>query len=206
MAKINVGDWGSDDLDDRDDLFVREERFTSKKGNRGNSKPHKKEEDTTDKKDKKFALPVAGDIVMCFFPERDNPFSPGPKPRPCIVLAETFDEDGNAILHLVAGTSKKLDRVYPHEFVVRATDDIFHEKNNGLRVDTKFDIGHLIQVPYDGKWLLAHTPTKSINPVIGKLNMDERLAICDILDRVKEQLIVHNNSGLAPRNKHHIKP
>lgn len=131
-----------------------------------------------------FSIPVAGDIVLAYFPERQTPYEPGPKARPSLVLAVT-------------------DRLRAHEFIIKGSDMPYDGTTSGLKVDTKFDMARLVQIPYNEKWLLGRMPTNqilhSISPIVGKINMEERQQICLILDKVKSQLIVQDN--VTPKYK-----
>ena len=96
-----------------------------------------------------FPLPRAGDIVWCRFPHRG--FSvPGPKPRPALVI-DIGELGGEAAVEVVYGTSQKLDRAYPGEFVVRREDgDQFSA--SGLDRPTKFDMARPVYLPYTEEW------------------------------------------------------
>jgi hypothetical protein len=209
MAKIQIDDnWDNDDFD-ADKYGGKEERFTSRNNKKQESKASapKKEQPTFANT---FATPVAGDIVLAYFPERQNPYEPGPKARPSLVLAVTEDDNGNAILHMVAGTSKKLDFLRPHEFIIKGSDMPFDETTSGLKVNTKFDMARLVQVPYNDKWLLGRMSSSitvnAISPILGKINMEERKNICLILDKVKSQLIVQDNATPKIKSKKCLKP
>lgn len=204
MAKIDTRHYDEDDFDS-DEFNQKQERIPKKAAykEKKESSPKKEVQKLESNPFKNHPTPVAGDIVLCYYPEREDPTKPGPKARPCIVLAETVGEDGKPVLHLVAGTSKKLDRLFPHEFIVKASDMPFDDSTSGLRVDTKFDMSRLIQVPYTEKWLMARVSQNSVmTPVLGRINTQERKAVCDILDRVKSQLKVHDNAN--PKKKRNL--
>lgn len=199
MSKIDIRQYDDNDFDD-DSFNTRQEKILKRPAHKEKQHVSKKPVAKKVNPFNDFPVPVSGDIVLCYYPEREDPSQPGPKARPCIVLAETKDENGEPILHLVAGTSKKLDRLFPHEIIVKSSDMPFDDSTSGLRVDTKFDISRLIQVPYSEKWLMGRVSQNSLlTPVIGKLNNGERKAICNVLDRVKAQLTVHDNT--SPKNK-----
>ena len=113
----------------------------------------------------------AGDIVQCRFPE-DRLGAPGPKDRPAVVLeVETDPEDESAIIVRVAyGTSQDVERRYPGEFTVRATD-----AQAGLDRDTKFDLGNTMRLPFDSEWFTP-SPNRRFgeHPKRGALNLDDQ--------------------------------
>lgn len=201
MAKILVDNWDNDDFDN-DQYGDTQERFNTRNNKKNESRsPVQKKETATFSNT--FSIPVAGDIVLAYFPERQTPYEPGPKARPSLVLAVTEDDNGAPILHMIAGTSKKLDRLRAHEFIIKGSDMPYDGTTSGLKVDTKFDMARLVQIPYNEKWLLGRMPTNqilhSISPIVGKINMEERQQICLILDKVKSQLIVQDN--VTPKYK-----
>lgn len=206
MSKININSFDEDDFYS-DDLNQHQEKILKRPSHKNTQHTSKKPTPKKQNPFNDFPIPTSGDIVLCYYPEREDPTQPGPKARPCIVLAETKDENGDSILHLVAGTSKKLDRLFPHEIIVKSSDMPFDDATSGLRVDTKFDISRLVQVPYSEKWLMGRvSKNELITPVIGKLNNSERMAICNILDRVKSQLVVHDNATPKNKRKHTSSP
>ena len=96
-----------------------------------------------------FPLPRAGDIVWCRFPDR-RLSSPGPKPRPALVVDIGRLHDAPAI-EVVYGTSRKLDRLYPGEFSIGDEDgDAFAA--SGLSYPTKFDTIRSVFLPYNDEW------------------------------------------------------
>jgi hypothetical protein len=96
-----------------------------------------------------FALPQAGDIVWCRFPQREFP-GPGPKPRPALVVDVGRLRDQPAV-EVIYGTSQKLDHLYPGEFAITFEDgDAFAV--SGLSYPTKFDTARRIFLPYSDAW------------------------------------------------------
>ena len=114
--------------------------------------------------------PKAGDIVQCRFPE-DILGQPGPKDRPALVIAVEADpEDGSAsIVRVAYGTSQDVERRYPGEMTVRATDP-----KAGLDRDTKFDLGNTVRLPFDTEWF-APSPSRRFgdHPKRGALNLKD---------------------------------
>ena len=115
-----------------------------------------------------FPKPSIGDIVQCRFPERIS--EPGPKARPAIVTGvEVYDleEGGEEIFVTVAyGTSKDVDKCFPGELKIAASDP-----DAGLAVDTKFDLGNLVTLPFDEEWFETAPGTEQGNPKRGSLNL-----------------------------------
>ena len=63
-----------------------------------------------------WPLPAPGDIVWCRFPELPTR-SPGPKPRPALVL-EVIERDDGAEILVVYGTSQRVSRMSAGEFAI----------------------------------------------------------------------------------------
>lgn len=116
--------------------------------------------------------PKAGDIVECRFPE-SKLGTPGPKDRPALVVeVEDSENESASIVRVAYGTSQAVDRRYPGEFTVRATDP-----KAGLDRDTKFDVGNTVRLPFDADWF-ASSPNRRFgdHPKRGTLNLkDENL-------------------------------
>jgi mRNA-degrading endonuclease toxin of MazEF toxin-antitoxin module len=114
--------------------------------------------------------PKAGDIVQCRFPE-DKLGHPGPKDRPALVIAVEADpEDGSAsIVRVAYGTSRDVERRYPGEMTVLATDPMA-----GLDRDTKFDLGNTVRLPFDTEWF-APSPSRRFgdHPKRGALDLKD---------------------------------
>ncbi|WP_143481857.1 MULTISPECIES: type II toxin-antitoxin system PemK/MazF family toxin [Pseudomonas] len=110
-------------------------------------------------------LPAPGDIVYCWFPEM--PGVPGPKPRPAIVVAVA---PSTHVVKVCFGTSKKIDKLYPGEFVISKGDAGF--PLSGLSYTTKFDMTRSEKLTFDDDWfkvapgLTPETPA----PKIGTLH------------------------------------
>lgn len=87
-----------------------------------------------------------GDLVWCWFPQWPAT-SPGPKPRPALVLEVHTMADG-VVVHAVPGTSQRVDRLRAGEFaVVKATHPVAFALA-GLAFDTKFDFKVVLQLPW----------------------------------------------------------
>lgn len=91
--------------------------------------------------------PEPGDIVWCRFPQRPRDV-PGPKPRPALILTVTAREDGVVVL-VAYGTSQKLGRLTAGEFAIRKFDHPAAYALAGLSFDTKFDLKHTLEMPWN---------------------------------------------------------
>jgi len=60
------------------------------------------------------------------------------------------------------GTSQKTGNLYPGEFVLDPNDKGFAD--SGLEVRTKFDVGNLVQLPFDDKWFAPSPLLKTGTP------------------------------------------
>ena len=96
-----------------------------------------------------FPLPQAGDIVWCRFPQRGLP-TPGPKPRPALVVDIGRLRDEPAV-EVIYGTSRKLDQLYPSEFSISPEDGEAFAAS-GLSYPTKFDTARAVFLPYNDEW------------------------------------------------------
>lgn len=90
-------------------------------------------------------LPAAGDILWCRFPEIVG--KPGPKPRPALVVAVAPQHHQIKVAY---GTSKKLTRLLPGEFLLDPAMPGFDA--SGLSVATKFDLANLVALPFNSDW------------------------------------------------------
>lgn len=96
-----------------------------------------------------FVLPEPGDIVWCRFPLQGFT-NPGPKPRPALVIDAGRLRESPAV-EVIFGTSKKVDRIFPGEFVIAPADgDAF--TLSGLAYATKFNTARTVFLPYDDSW------------------------------------------------------
>jgi mRNA-degrading endonuclease toxin of MazEF toxin-antitoxin module len=116
---------------------------------------------------KYFSTPSTGDIVWCLFPEELG--TPGPKPRPALIIAMGSDSKNKTVVTVVYGTTKKLDRLYPSEFKIEKNDGASFSLS-GLAADTKFDFNHQVKLPYCSTWFGSAPRQLSVNqPKIGVL-------------------------------------
>jgi hypothetical protein len=96
-----------------------------------------------------FPLPVPGEIVYCRFPEAVG--APGPKPRPCLVIAIIQFGDGTPGVRVVYGTSQKTNEIHAGEFVISRNDGEAYE-SAGLSYTTKFNFRRSADLPYSDEW------------------------------------------------------
>lgn len=94
-------------------------------------------------------LPTVGDIVWCRFPQHESLGSPGPKPRPALIVAVS---PSTHEVEVAYGTSQKtaLSQIYPTEFLIDP-----HAQGggaSGLSLPTKFDMTHTVKLPFDSTW------------------------------------------------------
>jgi len=93
-----------------------------------------------------WKAPSPGDLVWCHFP--DSPaVTPGPKPRPALVVAIVTHEDG-VVVHVVHGTSQRVDRLKAGEFAILKANNPSAFALVGLAFDTKFDFKVVLELPW----------------------------------------------------------
>jgi hypothetical protein len=96
-----------------------------------------------------WAEPTAGEIIWCHFPDS---ISPRPKPRPALILA-VFDDDAPKFAVRVAyGTSQRTTTLRRGEFSVLRVRNPVAYAAAGLSYDTKFDLKHILDLPYTTEW------------------------------------------------------
>jgi hypothetical protein len=116
-----------------------------------------------------WSLPAPGDIVWCRFPELPNR-SPGPRPRPALVLEVIDREDGSEVA-IVYGTSRRVDTLSTGEFAITRLGQAAAYKAAGPSHDTKFDFKQTVRLPWNDKFFAVppgapHGQT----PVLGTLH------------------------------------
>ena len=84
-----------------------------------------------------FPRPKPGDIVWCKFAQHSS-LKPGPKSRPALVL-KVGDQAAATWVQVAYGTSQKVDRLFPGEFVITPSDGDAYVIS-GLTYATKFDL------------------------------------------------------------------
>ena len=117
---------------------------------------------------KAFAPPAPGDIVWCRFPRVEG-ISPGPKPRPALILA-VQDDVVPARVRVAYGTSRGADEVKPGEFRIGPEDGVAFSAS-GLALPTKFSMLKTVVLDYTDHWFApapARPPRQS--PRLGVLH------------------------------------
>ena len=113
--------------------------------------------------------PEPGDIVWCRFPERPRD-KPGPKPRPGLVVTVTEFNDG-IVVSVAYGTSKGLARLSSGEFAIRRDVNRAAYELAGLSYDTKFDLAHVVELPWDETFFAIPPDTRlGQSPKLGTLH------------------------------------
>lgn len=119
-----------------------------------------------------FPLPMAADIVLCRFPEDLVRPSPGPKPRPAILL-QVFpplpNKPGVYRVKVCYATSNRT-KLYPSEIEITAADHPVEYRSAGLSSDTKFDLAKIILLDYTHEWFAVpfapmHGPVPKLGTV-----------------------------------------
>jgi hypothetical protein len=85
--------------------------------------------------------------VWCRFPERPRD-KPGPKARPGLVVTVT-EYVGGILVGVAYGTSQGLTRLSSGEFTIRREVNRAAYELAGLSYDTKFDLRHVVELPWD---------------------------------------------------------
>jgi hypothetical protein len=115
-----------------------------------------------------YAMPAAGDIVYCRFPQ-EIVGKPGPKPRPALVL-KVGECDGGCEVLVAYGTSQKVRELVSGEFAIFAEDSPAFDKS-GLSYPTKFSLRKTVTVPYNSLWFCPPpSPPGSQSPKLGELH------------------------------------
>ena len=120
---------------------------------------------------KYYPSPKAGDIMQCRFPQ-DRIRQPGPKERPALVIDveeyELPDGSSETFVTVAYGASEDVDNCHPGEVKIECSDP-----HAGLGLDTKFDIGNRVKLPFDDAWF-APSPNRrfGVHPKRGKLDLE----------------------------------
>ena len=105
-------------------------------------------------------LPQPGDIVLCCFPAPIG----AEKDRPALVLAVNTAAKAVKVAY---GTSQKLNRIYPTEFLIDDAEADF--STSGLRRSTKFDLSVTAVLEYSDEWFVPPANTVSRSPKLGQI-------------------------------------
>lgn len=120
--------------------------------------------------------PDPGDIAWCRIPRRPRDV-PGPKPRPALVVGVRQHEDGIAV-KVAYGTSQKLDRLLGGEFAIRKAENTTAYEMAGLSYDTKFDLGHIVELPWNESFFgVPPDPRHGQTPKLGSLHIGMKKAL-----------------------------
>ena len=113
-------------------------------------------------------LPDPGDIVYCRFPEKLG--TPGPKPRPALVLGVGLSGDDAHAVRVAYGTSQRVNALRSGEFAI-TPDDGAAFALSGLSYPTKFDFRNTQILPYTDEWFaVPPSPTHGQIPKLGTLH------------------------------------
>ena len=121
-------------------------------------------------------LPAPGDIVLCCFP----PPIGADKNRPALVLAVNTVARAVKVAY---GTSQKLNRIYPQEFLIDDSEPDFAK--SGLRRSTKFDLLESVVLEYSDEWFVIPANTVSQSPKLGQLPVSSYPGFIQARDFVK---------------------
>lgn len=118
-----------------------------------------------------WPTPDPGDFLWSHFPQDQNK-SPGPKPRPVLVVSVVEREDGIAIA-VVPGTSQKVTSLREGEVAITKLGAPSAYKLAGLSFDTKFDFKIILELPWSDEFF--KTPPAmpyGNNPKVGTLHAE----------------------------------
>lgn len=93
--------------------------------------------------------PSAGDIVWCRFPQVVG--TPGPKPRPALVLVVYDDDAPQFTVKVAYGTSQRTDALHSGEFLIAPANASAYAAA-GLSYPTQFDCKQLLDLPFNSEW------------------------------------------------------
>ena len=117
----------------------------------------------------RWPAPSPGDIVWCRFPELPS-LSPGPKPRPGLVIEVVQRVDGLEIV-VAYGTSRRTDRLTAGEFAITRLGHAAAYKTAGLSHDTKFDFKQTVRLPWnDAFFAVPPGAPHGQRPLLGTLH------------------------------------
>lgn len=123
-----------------------------------------------------FPRPQKGDIVWCYFPNRESVNIPTAKSRPSLIISvsdELGDEDVWVKVSYGTGqrTSSKGGTVEEYEFEIDGDTD----NQTNLKEETKFDLLRLATLKYTSVWFEVKNGCKT--PKLGSLNNQSRQKI-----------------------------
>jgi len=108
--------------------------------------------------------PAPFDIVWSLFPTVEEPQLPGPKPRPALVRQAFQDQDGNAWVKVVYGTSRDPYRASITDFSILTIPEM---NVCGLKCATRFRLDREVTLPWAREFFgcLPGKPT----PILGHM-------------------------------------
>lgn len=123
-------------------------------------------------------LPQPGDIVLCCFPK---PIGAG-KHRPALVISVNTTAQAVRVAY---GTSQKLNRIYPSEFLIDDSSSDFSV--SGLRKSTKFDLAETVTLEYSDEWFMVPLNTVNPSPRLGVMPVSSYPSFIKARDVVKKK-------------------
>lgn len=113
-------------------------------------------------------FPAPGDIVYCRFPEELG--TPGPKPRPALVVGTGFSRSEKDSVRVAYGTSQRVTELHSGEFAIYPNDGAAFQLS-GLSYPTKFDLRRTAVLPYTEEWFCVPPAARhGYTPKLGTLH------------------------------------
>lgn len=98
-----------------------------------------------------WPAPAAGEIVWCRFPHNLLGRTPGPKPRPALIVKVSGEEDAPFTVLVAYGTSQKTTALHSGEFLID-NSDVAAYLLSGLSYPSKFNFRQCVELPYNDVW------------------------------------------------------
>lgn len=98
-----------------------------------------------------WPAPEAGEIVWCHFPHDLKVNTPGPKPRPTLVVRVADDNAPQFKVLVAYGTKQKTTELHSGEFLIDHNDSAAFLLS-GLSYPTKFNFRQCVELPYNDVW------------------------------------------------------
>lgn len=108
--------------------------------------------------------PAPYDLVWCHFPTIEEPALPAEKPRPALVRQAFQDQEGNAWVRVVFGTSRDPYRAILTDFTIATLAEM---NMCGLKCATRFRLDREMDLPWTKEYF-ACLPGKP-TPIIGHM-------------------------------------
>lgn len=128
-------------------------------------------------------MPQIGDVVLCYFPEDERPSQPGPKVRPALVMMNGHNRNGEPMLALAYGTSRKMDDewIKPNDLILSDPEALIA---CGLRRTTKFDLDRVRVIPWKRHYF---SWTRDGRCVLGRISDEIAKGVHSILSQIAER-------------------